>query len=68
MLKSFENDVNKVVGLIALGLLVGAIAWFLEILLAILTSPMFLVAASVVAVGGLSLWVYRVLGNGGRNM
>ena len=42
---SLEADVNYVVGLIALGLVVGAIAWFLEVLVAVLTSPVFLAAA-----------------------
>ena len=65
---SFEADVNYVVGLIALCLLIGAIAWFLEILVAVLTSTAFLVVAPLVTVGGLILWVFQDRGNGRRGM
>ena len=65
---SFEADVNHVVGLIALALVVGAIAWFLEVLVAVVTSPVFLVAAPLVALVGLILWLCRDRGNGRRSM
>lgn len=65
---SFDADVNYVVGLIAFCLLIGAIAWFLEILVTVLTSPVFLVAAPLVVAGGLILWVFQDRGNGRRGM
>ena len=65
---SVEDDVNRVVGLIAFCLAIGAIAWILQVLVAVLTSPIFWVTAALVTVGGLILWVLRESENGPKGM